>query len=383
MTLSDWLFNPSGLTPHGFCLLWVPGLIYLHATSDAVIGIAYFSIPLALAAFAARRKDLQYSWVIQLFIAFILACGTTHFMSILTLWVPVYGIEGIIKGITAVLSIATAFLLWPLLPKLLAIPSPRQLSDVNVRLGEKVRAHEETLTMLRESEAAVKSANSVLEKRVAERTAELSAANEQLRATLAQRDLLLREVYHRVKNNLQVVDSIAALQARKLSDPDAIAALKGLRARIHALGLVHQQLMGSSDLRTFDIAPFLTELSKNLLSSSGKDNVAIEVRAASCPVTLDFAISVGLIVTELVTNSLKHAFGESGGLIDVLLESRANEDMALVVADNGRGWSEDSSAKGLGTTLLQGFVSQLNAKLIVTSDEGTRTEIRIPSGSVG
>jgi two-component sensor histidine kinase len=237
--------------------------------------------------------------------------------------------------------------------------------------------------MLRESEAAVKSANSVLEKRVAERTAELSAANEQLRATLAQRDLLLREVYHRVKNNLQVVDSIAALQARKLNDPDAIAALKGLRARIHALGLVHQQLMGSSDLRTFDIAPFLTELSKNLLSSSGKDNVAIEVRAASCPVTLDFAISVGLIVTELVTNSLKHAFGESGGLIDVLLESRANEDMALVVADNGRGWSEDSSAKGLGTTLLQGFVSQLNAKLIVTSDEGTRTEIRIPSGSVG
>jgi two-component sensor histidine kinase len=84
-----------------------------------------------------------------------------------------------------------------------------------------------------------------------------------------------------------------------------------------------------------------------------------------------------------VTNSLKHAFGESGGLITVLLESRANEDMALVVADNGRGSSDDLSVKGLGTTLLQGFVSQIKAKLLVTWKEGTRTEILIPSGSVG
>ncbi len=383
MNLSDWLFNPSGLTPHGFCLLWVPGLIYLHAISDAVIGLSYFSIPLALAAFAAKRKDLQYTWVIQLFIAFILACGTTHFMAILTLWVPVYGIEGVIKALTAVLSIATAILLWPLLPKLLAIPSPSQLSDVNAQLGKQIQEHEITLALLRKSEAEVKNANSELEKRVTERTAELSAANAQLVATLAQRDLLLREVYHRVKNNLQVVDSIVSLQARKLQDVDALAALASLRSRIHALGLVHQQLMGSSDLETFDIAPFLRELSENLLSASGKDGIAIEISASSHLVTLDFAISVGLIVTELVTNSLKHAFGNSGGRIQVLLENRANGDMGLVVADNGKGETENTpTGKGLGTTILNGFVSQLKANMTVTRQKGTRTEIAIPCGSI-
>jgi two-component sensor histidine kinase len=383
MDLSDWLFNPSGLTPHGFCLLWVPGLIYLHAISDAVIGVAYFSIPLALAAFAARRKDLQYTWVIQLFVAFILACGTTHFMSILTLWVPVYGIEGLIKGITAVLSIATAALLWPLLPKLLAIPSPRQLSDVNAELSRKILEHEDTLALLRASEVEVKRANSELEKRVGERTAELSATNEKLVATLAQRDLLLREVYHRVKNNLQVVDSIVALQVRKLEDADAIAAMASLRSRIHALGLVHQQLMGSSDLETFDIAPFLRELSANLLSASGKEGVTIEVSARAHLVNLDFAISVGLIVTELVTNSLKHAFGTSGGQITVFLDDRADGDIALVVADNGQAGPEPAPAnKGLGTSILQGFVSQLKAKMTVTRNKGTRTEIAIPSGVI-
>jgi len=95
VSLYDWLFNPSGLTPHGFCLLWAPGLIVLHAASDAIIGLAYFSIPLALASFASQRKDIEYSWIIHLFVAFILACGTTHLMSILTLWSPAYGIEGI------------------------------------------------------------------------------------------------------------------------------------------------------------------------------------------------------------------------------------------------------------------------------------------------
>jgi two-component sensor histidine kinase len=382
MTLYDWLFNPSGLTPHGFCLLWMPGLIYLHAISDAIIGLAYFSIPLALASFAAKRKDLQYGWVIQLFVAFILACGTTHFMSILTLWVPVYGIEGVIKGITALLSIATAILLWPLVPKLLAIPSPRQLSDVNAELGRKIRDHEETLALLRQSESQVREANNALEKRVAERTFELSSANEQLKAAVAQRDLLLREVYHRVKNNLQVVDSIVALQARTLRDADARSALTSLRARIHALGLVHQQLMGSSDLKSFDIAPFLRELSENLIAGSGKDNVSIEVHADARTVSLDFAISAGLIVTELVTNSLKHAFANSDGRIVVALKSLPNGTIALSVSDNGHGNSDGAPSKsGLGTTLLNGFVAQLKAKMSIVIENGTRTEIHIPTAS--
>jgi hypothetical protein len=108
MSIWDWLLNPTGLTPHGFCLSWAPGLMSLHAGSDVVIGLSYFSIPLAIAAFVRRRPDLEYGWVAYLFVAFILACGTTHLLAILTLWVPAYGVEGLIKLATAVLSVATA-----------------------------------------------------------------------------------------------------------------------------------------------------------------------------------------------------------------------------------------------------------------------------------
>src|ERR1700728_2001934 len=111
-SLTRWLFDPSGLTPHGFCLLWEPGLIWLHAASDAVIGIAYYSIPLALISFVRRRSDIAFSWIFWLFAAFILACGTTHFLEIVTLWQPIYWLDGVVKLLTAILSLATGVILW-------------------------------------------------------------------------------------------------------------------------------------------------------------------------------------------------------------------------------------------------------------------------------
>jgi two-component sensor histidine kinase len=383
MNLYDWLFNPSGLTPHGFCLLWKPGLIYLHVVSDAIIGIAYYSIPLALAAFASKRKDLEYTWVVKLFVAFILACGTTHLFSILTLWVPAYGLEGVVKGITAALSIATAFLLWPLIPKLVAIPSPRQLGEANTALGRKIAEHEATLSLLRQRESEIIEANEKLEERVSARTEELKNANDELMTALGQRDLLLREVYHRVKNNLQVIDSIVALQSRKIQDASARDALSSLRSRIHALGSVHQQLMTSSDLRSIDIRPFLTELTDNLLAASGRDNVKISCASATKIVSVDFAISIGLIITELVTNSLKHAFSDKGGQVEVVINKEDNGNLKLIVSDDGTHNTKlPQKSAGLGTTLLRGFASQLKAVVNVSIANGTRTEVEIPAGAV-
>jgi hypothetical protein len=203
MTTWDWLLDPSGLTAHGFCLSWAPGLVWLHAGSDAVVGLAYFSIPVALAAFATQRRDIKYGWVLYLFIGFILACGTTHLMSILTLWVPSYGIEGIIKLITAVLSIATAAILWPLIPKLVALPSPAQLERLNEELSRTIAEQERTAELLHEVDGQLLAAKSGLERRVLEQTAELREANALLSDALAQRtlalrqrDALLREVHH-------------------------------------------------------------------------------------------------------------------------------------------------------------------------------------------
>jgi hypothetical protein len=133
------LFQPSGLTPHGFCLLWEPGLLWLHATSDALIGIAYFSIPLALIKFVRHRRDIAFSWIFWLFAAFILACGSTHFLSIVTVWQPLYWLDGAVKAVTAILSVMTAIILWPLIPRALALPSPDTLRAVNYELAGRLR----------------------------------------------------------------------------------------------------------------------------------------------------------------------------------------------------------------------------------------------------
>jgi two-component sensor histidine kinase len=384
MNISEWLFNPSGLTPHGFCLLWVPGLIYLHAISDGIIALAYFSIPLALARFAEQRKDLEYKWVIHLFAAFIMACGTTHILGVVTLWWPVYGIEGVVKAITAVLSIVTAGLLWPLIPKLVALPSPNELRNLNFKLAAQVKEHEVTAEKLRQSESEVRQANAELEQRVQERTAEMLSANEKLTATVTQRDLLLQEVYHRVKNNLQVIDSIVNLQSRKLSDREAQRAFQSLRGRIHALGLVHQQLMGSSDLKTFKVVPFLEELANNLRKSCANDAITISLDSIPLDIGLDTAIPLGLLVTELVTNSLKHAFPNGTGHIAVTLTGRENGKIALLVRDNGCGYddtpvSSDSKSGGLGHTIIKGLISQLRATMKHQSQAGSVTEIVFPA----
>jgi diguanylate cyclase (GGDEF)-like protein len=147
------LLAGAGLAPHGFCLSWQPGLIWLHLVSDLAIGFAYFSIPLALVALVRRRQDLVFSGMLWLFAAFIVACGATHFMSVVTLWIPAYWAEGWVKAVTAILSVSTALLLWPLLPKVAALPSPTALQQIidklqateaelieaNQRLGEMAR----------------------------------------------------------------------------------------------------------------------------------------------------------------------------------------------------------------------------------------------------
>jgi PAS domain S-box-containing protein len=221
------------------------------------------------------------------------------------------------------------------------------------------------------AEIALRTAKQELEQVVQERT-----------NALGQRDLLLREVYHRVKNNLQLVDSLLMMQRRKIDDPQAREALLSLRGRIFALGLVHQQLMGSADLKTFDIVPFLDDLSKNILEGGGTSGVDISVDACTLDVGLDFAVPLGLLVTELVTNSLKHAFPNGTGLISVVLRNDAGGKLVLVVSDNGVG-APDSLAngettRGLGTRIVANLVAQLDGTLEIRNGVGMTTEVRLP-----
>jgi PAS domain S-box-containing protein len=208
---------------------------------------------------------------------------------------------------------------------------------------------------------------------------ELLSAEQAL--TIAQRDLLLREVYHRVKNNLQIIDSLLVMQRRRLSDPEAKTALAGLRGRVFALGLVHHQLMGSQDLKTFDAGPFLEELSRNIIQGGAASDVRLSVDAMPLRVGLDFAIPLGLIVTELVTNSLKHAFPCGSGSIEVSLKRGDDDRVVLVVSDDGTLAREDApeaAPASLGVTIVEGLVRQLGGTLAVRRAPGFHTEINLP-----
>ncbi|MCA1992784.1 MAG: PAS domain-containing protein, partial [Coleofasciculus sp. S288] len=174
------LFSSGSFIPHGHCYLWKPGLVWLHLISDAIIGLAYYSIPLTLFYFVRKRQDLPFYWIFLLFAAFIISCGTTHIAAIWTLWHPTYWLSGIIKAGTAIVSLFTAIELVPLVPQALALPSPIQLKQANEALQSQI---EERLRV----ENELRGLQDELEQRVQARTAELVHVNQQLQQEIDER----------------------------------------------------------------------------------------------------------------------------------------------------------------------------------------------------
>lgn len=153
MSWYDYLFGSAEFLPHGYCLVWEPRLLALHVGADALIALSYFSIPAVLYVFARRRTDFEYRWVLHLFAAFIFFCGTSHLVEIGSLWHPYYGFEGMVKLATGLVSVVTAILLWPLLPKVLALPSPTAMQLTNQQLAAEVARREQTEQALRRTYA--------------------------------------------------------------------------------------------------------------------------------------------------------------------------------------------------------------------------------------
>ena len=160
-------FSSAGFLPHGFCLLWRPDILALHAISDGLIAASYFSIPLAIVSFVRRRSDLilEHRRIAVLFSLFILSCGLTHVMSVVLLWQPLYVYDGLLKAFTALVSIVAALALWPVIPHLLAIPSPHLLEEANASLRAEVAAK---LQAVGELEAVRSNLEAEVERRVRE-----------------------------------------------------------------------------------------------------------------------------------------------------------------------------------------------------------------------
>jgi PAS domain S-box-containing protein len=171
------LLDHASYMAHGYCLLWKPWLVALHAGSDFLIFAAYSAIPIAIWIFLRRRQDLEMRRLAILFAAFIFLCGLSHLLQMVTLWWPIYELQGFVKLATAIVSVVTAIMIFPLIPRALAIPSPRALQIANAGLRREVAAHENTLAELRATRAE-------LEERVAMRTRELEHSKARLEALI-------------------------------------------------------------------------------------------------------------------------------------------------------------------------------------------------------
>jgi hypothetical protein len=124
------IFDSERYMPHGFCYLWQPELVWMHVLSDLVIALAYFSIPVTIFVLLYKRNQaIPFRWVFVMFALFILLCGLSHLLSIIVLWTPYYYLQGVIKSITAMVSLAAAVLLFPLIPQLINIFS--DMKDIN------------------------------------------------------------------------------------------------------------------------------------------------------------------------------------------------------------------------------------------------------------
>jgi signal transduction histidine kinase len=183
------IVSSVGFEPHGHCFLWTPGLLWLYVVSDSVIALSYYAIPLALIRFVRKRPDIAFRGIFLMFGAFILACGTTHLMSVWTIWEPTYWLDGGIKAATAALSLATAIVVFPLIPRAAALPSPALLEAANHDL------HREIADRKRAQEA------------LEEKTRALEAAQEELvrRERLAILGQLAGSVSHELRNPLGVI----------------------------------------------------------------------------------------------------------------------------------------------------------------------------------
>jgi two-component sensor histidine kinase/CheY-like chemotaxis protein len=216
-----------------------------------------------------------------------------------------------------------------------------------------------------------------LERRVRQRTAELAEANEQLKASLHEKEVLLREIHHRVKNNLQVISSLLNLQSKYVKDEKALEMFKECQGRVRSMALIHQRLCQSKNLAQINFARHVQDLAASLFRSYGIGPQAVHLTVEVDDVVLgiDTIIPCTLIIHELVTNALKYAFaGGRTGEIGIELRAEADNRFRLVVRDNGVGLPRDfdyRTADSLGLQIVVALTEQLDGSLEVINSTGT------------
>jgi PAS domain S-box-containing protein len=216
------------------------------------------------------------------------------------------------------------------------------------------------------------------EREVAKRTRELSDA-------LAAKTMLVHEVDHRVKNNLQMVASLLTMQTRSISDPTAREAMKSMLTRVEALGTVHKRLYQSHDVERFDVAEFARELATDLVRGSGRSEISLHLDLEPVEVPVEKAPPVALMMNELITNALKHAFPDNRpGRLSIRVHPDGRY-FGIRIIDDGIGMPQEVvGTRSFGKRLIESLARQLNASIAwQPGDPGTSIDIRLPREAPG
>lgn len=195
--------------------------------------------------------------------------------------------------------------------------------------------------------------------------------------------MLLHEVDHRVKNNLQLISSLILLQARRIADPEIQRSLRTMLERVSALSTVHRRLYQAEDVARFDVAEFIRDISSDLVGATGREDIRLELDMEPMVISAAKAAPIALMLNELLTNALKHAFlEERTGRIRIFLK-RLDGNFVMEIEDDGIGTDTSQSGDGFGRNVIDLLSRQLRAKVDwEDAGPGTRVIITLPVGSV-
>lgn len=405
------LVATQGFLPHGVCFQWDTALLTTMVVADLMIALAYYSIPIGLLVFVKRRRDLQFKWIFVLFSAFVFMCGTTHLIDILTIWSPQYRLDAALKLATAGVSVVTAVLLWPLIPRALQLPSTAQLEALVGKLEHE--NHER-----RAAEAKLDQLNRELEARVAERTRQLEVETaerirlqgvEQARlaaesASRAKSEFLSR-VSHELRTPLNGVLGFGQLlkaQSDLLLPQHRVWVDHLERSAWHLLHLIDDVLdvsrAESGDVRlsaeNVDVKQLLQECEQELAATALAQDVTIKLSAEAGPARWRGDLRrLRQICTNLLSNAIK--YNRPNGEVRIETGLAANGGLTMEICDTGIGIDARQQEQlfqpfnrlgrerstipgtGLGLVVVKQLVEAMGGSIRVDSQPGEGTCVRL------
>jgi signal transduction histidine kinase/CheY-like chemotaxis protein len=389
----------STLTPHGACLLWKPELIWLNAVSDAMLAGAFFAAAFVVGLFVWRRRDIMYRGVFGIFAIFAMVCGISRLLSILTLWVPAYDIEGLTKGLLALISAGITAALLLSLPRILVQPSRTQLAQANAALEEEIRHR-------RKAEAMVKRFQEIEANEAQVRQAQKMEAVGQLTGGVA----------HDFNNILTVITGTIEILAEavkdrphlvQITDMISAAAARGADLTRHLLAFARRQPLQP---RNTDVNALVIDAARLLRPTLG-EQIEIESMLAhdSAPALIDPSqlttaiLNLALNARDAMPNGGKLTLETKNVVLDENYPSMTSElkpgnYVMIAVSDTGEGipgslldkvfepfftTKEVGKGSGLGLSMVYGFVKQSNGHIKIYSEEshGTTVKLYLPAAA--